>query len=190
MSDDLTINDTQQPHENASDAVKRAQAEAKVNAKKDQAGAPDNTQTLEDNIEDAQDTARENHKVDAKNQPESTQEGFENDTSDRAKIDATKAQLDPTGSDPNVSDAEIKRAALDGASVKGGTSVTNKENARRALESTDDSKPNTGATEDAAGNPTLGHGENAPADADATHPNGGKADQSANTDTTDPVGKS
>lgn len=171
---------TQTPTEDASDAVKQGQQDAIENSKQDAAVRRENEKQLNDTLDDARDTAKENHKVDVRNQPDAAQTELKNDTSDKAKIDTTKAQLDPTGTDPNVSGAELKRAALDGENVEGGTSVSNKEAARRASESSDDNKTNTGAKKDAAGNPTLGNGEtNVAADKDALHPAGGKADQSA-----------
>lgn len=180
MSDDNANEPTLQPFETtpASPAVEAAQAEAKANSKAE--GTPQAAKKLEeqrnDNLESARKTAQINHDAGDEAQPNANQTELKNDTSKKAKIDTTKAQLDPTGSDP-ISKAELERAATDGASVKGGTSVTDEEQARRAnAGNNSEDLP----TEDAAGNPTLGNGViNPPADADALHPGGGKADGSA-----------
>jgi len=192
-------------HEDASDAVKQGQADAVANTEAERSNSTNAGASREEIVEDAQETARLNAKVDAEGQPEANQTELKNDTSKKAKVDTTKAQLDPTGSDP-ISNAELTRAATDGVKAGHvGTGVTNEEAARRAAEhnvpgdapdgtgtdGTDGDAP-TGATEDAAGNPTLGNGEtNVPADGDALHPGGGKADQSANakSDTTDAADK-
>lgn len=181
MSDD---NDTPvtQPYETTppSEAVAQGQSDAVANTKAERKASTNRGVPLEDTLADAQDTARANHKVDVANQPEANQNELKNDTSKKAKVDTTKAQLDPTGDDP-ISKAEIERAATDGVNVKGGTSVSNEEAAQRALDGNNDGEESTPVTEDAAGNPTLGHGEtNVPADGDALHPGGGDADGSAN----------
>lgn len=179
-------------HEDASDAVKQGQADAVANTEAERSNSTNEGTSREEIVEDAQETARLNHKVDTEGQPDTNQDELKNDTSKKAKVDTTKSQLDPTGNDPNVSNAELTRAATDGQHVHGGTSVSNEEAARRAEEhnvpsdapdgsGTDgEGGAPTGATEDAAGNPTLGNGEtNVPADENALHPAGGKADGSA-----------
>lgn len=175
----------------ASDAVKQAQAEAKANAKAEQARSTDRSSSLEDTLDDAQDTARVNHRVDTKGQPERNQEdGFKNDTSKKAKIDTTKAQLDPAGNDP-ISNAEIERAATDGVNVHGGTSVSNEENAARAQAHNVPGDAPDGTGTDGEGKSTdevnaddpnvLSEGSKNPEATEAAkHPGGGKADGSAN----------
>lgn len=168
-------------HENASDAVRDGQESAAANARAEREASTNEGASREEIVEDAQNTAEENARVDRANQPDRLQEdGFKNDTSKKAKVDTTKAQLDPTGTDP-ISKAEITRAATNGSEAgKVGTGVTNEEAANRARD-----EDTTGQEEDAAGNPTLGNGETNPeADGDALHPGGGDADGSANASTT------
>lgn len=178
MSEDTTPQVTPATPAEPSEAVANAQAEAKANSKAE--GTPQAAKKLEeqrnDNLESARKTAQINHDAGDEAQPERGQTELKNDTSKRAKVDTSKSQLDPTGTDPNVSKAENERAATDGVNVHGGTSVTDEEQARRAQAGNDGETP----TEDAAGNPTLGNGEiNPPADTDAAHPGGGKADGSS-----------
>lgn len=117
-----------------SEAVLEGQRTAEQNTKaerKASSSKPDVTLTEDDpNIKSAQHTAE----VNAKAENDARVEGYgiaKNDTSKAGKIRATKAQLDPTGDDP-ISSAEIERAATDGTKVRGGTSVSDEENAERA----------------------------------------------------------
>lgn len=193
MSEDTTPQVTPTTPAEPSEAVANAQAEAKANSKAE--GTPQAAQKLEDqrndNLESARKTAQINHDAGDEAQPEQGQTELKNDTSKRAKVDTSKSQLDPTGTDPNVSKAENERAATDGVNVHGGTSVTDEEQARRAQAGNNDDGELNKETADAAGNPTLGNGEiNPPADTDAVHPGGGKADGSASSASSDSADKS
>jgi hypothetical protein len=106
-------------------AKANARAERKANSSKPVEALGD-----DQNVRDAQELAKLNHKVD--------QENFtpghsiaKNDTSKAGKTRTSKSQLDPNGDDP-ISDAEVKRAATDGRTVKGETSVSDEEVAKRA----------------------------------------------------------
>jgi hypothetical protein len=117
-----------------SDPIKDGRRSAELNAKAEQkVNGPnpyENDELGDKNIKDAQEAAELNHKADLENQPEG-HEIAKNDTSKAGKVRTTKSQLDPAGNDP-VNDAELKRAATDGTSVKGGTSVDNEDVADRA----------------------------------------------------------
>lgn len=172
-------------HEDASDAVKQAQAEAFTNAKEERAASTNEGASREEIVEDAQDTARLNHEADVEQQPELNQEdGFKNDTSKKAKTAVTKSQLDPSGGDKDLQ-ANINRNAKNGDNPEPGTGVTNEEAAKRAVEQ---ANPNdaTGLKEDASGNPTLGNGEtNVPASKEVTALGDGNAKTTSKTDSAD-----
>lgn len=123
--------------------------------------------------EDARETARLNHEADVAGVRDGGSNELKNDTSKKAKQDTAKSQLDPSGEDP-ITKSEINASATNADMNSGsGTHVSNEENAERAK--------NPGKAEEEAplsiANPDSEAGE--PADEDAAHPGGGKADQSA-----------
>lgn len=147
------------------DAIADGQATARENLKAERAASTvADTNPLPEIVADAQDTARNNHRTDVKNQPDTDSSELRNDTSDKAKEDVAKSQLDPSGLDP-ISDKEVKASAHDADMDTGNkTAVSNKEAAKRA--------ENPGEAEENAplstANPNSHAGE--PADEDAAHP--------------------
>mgnify|MGYP003617091690 CR=1 FL=1 len=113
------------------DAIEQGRKDAKANAKAEARTEGDAT-TRQDAVEAGHDAAEVNHKAEQKiNDELDNDRDIKNDTSKAAKIRTSKSQLDPTGNDP-ISTAEVTRAAVDGANVEGGTSVSDEEAVERA----------------------------------------------------------
>ena len=119
------------PSEAILEGRRTAEANFKAEQKNNTSSPADNPLEGE-NIESAQELAKLNHKVDVENTTEGGLYSIaKNDTSKAGKTRTSKSQLDPAGNDP-ISDAEVKRAAVAGRTVKGETSVSDKEVAARA----------------------------------------------------------